>query len=155
MGDMEIENTGYDECHVSTTFIPNGMLGKIVNIYDETVPYTNEHKTGAIIDFDGVKVKYEKSEMSMLLLGYAISIHKSQGGSAKVTITLTPSCHAYMMNSNLLYVALTRTKEKSFHIGDKDTVNRAIKKKENFKRNTFLLDVLKKIKIKLNKKENK
>ena len=93
--------------------------------------------------------------MSMLLLGYAISIHKSQGGSAKVTITLTPSCHAYMMNSNLLYVALTRTKEKCFHIGDKDTVNRSIKKKENFKRNTFLLDILKKLKIKLNKKESK
>lgn len=155
MGDMEIENTGYDECHVSTTFIPNGMLGKIIDIYDEIIPYTNEHKTGAIIDFDGVRVKYEKSEMSMLLLGYAISIHKSQGGSAKVTITLTPSCHAYMMNSNLLYVALTRTKEKSFHIGDKDTVNRSIKKKENFKRNTFLLDILKKLKIKLNKEESK
>ena len=43
--------------------------------------------------------------------------------------------------SNLLYVALTRTKEKCFHIGDKDTVNRSIKKKENFKRNTFLLDI--------------
>ena len=155
MGDMKIENANPREYSVDTTFIPNGMLGKIVDIYDETIPYTNEHKTGAIIDFDGVRVKYEKSEMSMLLLGYAISIHKSQGGSAKVTITLTPSCHAYMMNSNLLYVALTRTKEKSFHIGDKDTVNRATKKKENFKRNTFLLDVLKKIKIKLNKKENK
>ena len=89
------------------------------------------------------------------IIGYAISIHKSQGGSAKVTITLTPSCHAYMMNSNLLYVALTRTKEKCFHIGDKDTVNRSIKKKENFKRNTFLLDILKKLKIKLNKKESK
>ena len=120
------------------------------NLYSE---YSNEVR--AIIDFYGVRVKYEKSEMSMLMLGYAISIHKSQGGSAKVTITLTPSCHAYMMNSNLLYVALTRTKEKCFHIGDKDTVNRSIKKKENFKRNTFLLDILKKLKIKLNKKESK
>lgn len=156
MGDMEIENASQnDEPSIDKTFIPNGMLGKIIDIYDEIVPYTNEHKTGAIIDFDGVRVKYEKSEMSMLLLGYAISIHKSQGGSAKVTITLTPSCHAYMMNSNLLYVALTRTKEKCFHIGDKDTVNRSIKKKENFKRNTFLLDILKKLKIKLNKKESK
>ena len=99
MGDMKIENANPREYSVDTTFIPNGMLGKIVDIYDETIPYTNEHKTGAIIDFDGVRVKYEKSEMSMLLLGYAISIHKSQGGSAKVTITLTPSCHAYMMNS--------------------------------------------------------
>ena len=114
---MNIENASQnDEPSIKNTFIPNGMLGKIIDIYDEIIPYTNEHKTGAIIDFDGVRVKYEKSEMSMLLLGYAISIHKSQGGSAKVTITLTPSCHAYMMNSNLLYVALTRTKEKCFHL---------------------------------------
>ena len=89
MGDMKIENANPREYSVDTTFIPNGMLGKIVDIYDETIPYTNEHKTGAIIDFDGVRV------------------------------------------------------------------NRATKKKENFKRNTFLLVVLKKIKIKLNKKENK
>ena len=60
-----------------------------------------------------------------------------------------------MMNSNLLYVALTRTKEEGFHLGDKNTVNKAIKKKENFKRNTFLLDILKKLKIKLNKEESK
>lgn len=154
MDDMKIENTNPDEVSINTTFIPNGMLGKIVDIYDEIIPYTNEHRTGAIIDFDGIRVKYEKSEMSMLLLGYAISIHKSQGGSAKVTITLTPSCHSYMMNSNLLYVALTRTKEEGFHLGDKNTVNKAIKKKENFKRNTFLLSILKKLeKIKLTSKE--
>ena len=48
-----------------------------------------------------------------------------------------------------------KKKKKCFHIGDKDTVNRSIKKKENFKRNTFLLDILKKLKIKLNKKESK
>ena len=100
MDDMKIENTNPDEVSINTTFIPNGMLGKIVDIYDEIIPYTNEHRTGAIIDFDGIRVKYEKSEMSMLLLGYAISIHKSQGGSAKVTITLTPSCHSYMMNNH-------------------------------------------------------
>lgn len=126
-----------------STFIPNGMLGKIVDIIEEYDVATKKKEKYAIIDFDGVKIRYSKSEMSMLLLGYAISIHKSQGGSAKVVILVTPSCHNYMMNSNLLYVGITRTKEKCFHIGNKNTVNKAVKKKENFKRNTFLLDILK------------
>ena len=60
-GDMNIENASQnDEPSINNTFIPNGMLGKIIDIYDEIIPYTNEHKTGAIIDFDGVRVKYEK-----------------------------------------------------------------------------------------------
>lgn len=137
---------------LAATFIPNGMLGKIVDFFDEFNVITHQYERGTIIDFDGVRVKYSKSEMSMLLLGYAISIHKSQGGSAKVVIMLTPSCHSYMMNSNLLYVGLTRTKEKCFHIGNKDTVNKSTKKKENFNRNTFLLGMLKKLKIKLESK---
>jgi len=48
-----------------------------------------------------------------------------------------------MLNSNLIYVGLTRMKEKCFHLGNPNTVNIAIKKKENFDRNTFLGDILK------------
>jgi exodeoxyribonuclease V alpha subunit len=47
-----------------------------------------------------------------------------------------------MLNSNLLYVGLTRTKEKCFHLGNISTINKAIKKKENFNRQTFLKDML-------------
>lgn len=151
--DIDTENMDSEMGNeLATTFIPNGMLGKIVDFFDDFNAITHQYERGTIIDFDGVRVKYSKSEMSMLLLGYAISIHKSQGGSAKVVIMLTPSCHSYMMNSNLLYVGLTRTKEKCFHIGNKDTVNKSTKKKENFKRNTFLLGMLKKLKIKLESK---
>lgn len=128
---------------INDMFVPNGMIGKIIDINEEFNPATKKREPCAIIDFDGVQIKYNKSEMSMLLLGYAISIHKSQGGSAKVVILISPSCHSYMMNSNLLYVGLTRTKEKCFHIGNKETVNKSVRKKENFKRNTSLLDALK------------
>ena len=49
-------------------------------------------------------------------LGYSISIHKSQGSSIKVVILVTPSAHIYMLNSNLIYVGLTRMKEKMFSL---------------------------------------
>ena len=47
-----------------------------------------------------------------------------------------------MLNSNLIYVGLTRMKERCFHFGDTTTVNRAIKKKANLSRNTFMQKML-------------
>lgn len=117
---------------IEETFIPNGMLGKIEHI---STSY-------AVINFDGVRVYYDKNDMQDIMLGYSISIHKSQGGSAPIVFLLTPSSHTYMLNSNLIYVGLTRMKTKLFHLGNKDTVNRAVKKKENYNRNTFMYDML-------------
>lgn len=110
------------------TFVPNGMIGKITSI----------QKDGVIIDFDGVEVVYTKTDMQNVALGYSISIHKSQGGSAKIVILLSPSSHEFMMNSNLLYVGITRTKEKCYHFGSIESVNRSIRKKENFNRKTLM-----------------
>jgi exodeoxyribonuclease V alpha subunit len=81
--------------------------------------------------------------MQMVGLGYSISIHKSQGGSIKVVILLTPQAHTFMLNSNIIYVGLTRMKERCFHLGNAHTVNQAIKKKANLIRDTFMQDLLK------------
>ena len=48
-----------------------------------------------------------------------------------------------MLNSNLIYVGLTRMKEKCFHLGKVDTVNQAVKKKANFARNTHMQRLIK------------
>jgi exodeoxyribonuclease V alpha subunit len=115
------------------TLIANGELGVIKEI---TLSY-------AIIDFDGTVVKYFRENMQNIAHGYSLTTHKSQGGSAKIVIFITPAAHTFMLSSNLLYVGLTRTKERCFHLGDMATVNRAIKKKENVNRNTFLFSMLK------------
>ena len=119
------------------TFIPNGMIGKVIDIFT----------TGMIIDFDGVLIKYDKSDLVDISLAYCISIHKSQGGSAKVIILITPPAHTYMLNSNLIYVGLTRTKEKCFHIGSSKTVNTSVLKKEDVRRNTFMKELMNKAKL--------
>nr|DAF74223.1 MAG TPA: ATP dependent DNA helicase [Bacteriophage sp.] len=115
------------------TFIANGETGKIKEITQNKV----------VIEFDDVLVEYDRSAMQMCGLGYCITIHKSQGSSIKVVILLTPSAHTYMLNSNLIYVGLTRMKERCFHFGDVTTVNRAIKKKANLARNTSMQKLLK------------
>lgn len=115
------------------TFIANGETGVIKDVY----------KSYILIDFDGVIVKYYRNDMQTIGLGYSISIHKSQGSSIKVVILLTPQSHTYMLNSNIIYVGLTRMKEKCYHLGNVYTVNEAIKKKANLTRDTFMQDLLK------------
>lgn len=123
---------GFDE-DLRETFIANGETGIVKDVFTSYL----------IIDFDGVKVKYYRNDMQMVGLGYCITIHKSQGSSIKVVILLTPQSHAYMLNSNLIYVGLTRMKEKCFHLGNIDTVNQSVKKKANFVRNTFMQKLIK------------
>lgn len=115
-----------------TAFISNGDVGIIKEIY----------KSYAVIDFDGIFVRYYRDDMNMIKLGYSISIHKSQGGSFDNIILCTPQSHAFMLNSNLIYVGLTRMKKKCYHLGTLQTVNQAIHKKENFNRLTFMQEML-------------
>ena len=112
----------------NTTFIANGESGKVVKILRDAM----------VIDYDGTLVYCPKGSMKNVRLAYAISTHKSQGGQFKVVILLTPRAHTYMLNSNLLYVGISRAKEKCYHLGEIKTVNLALKKKENFNRKTLL-----------------
>lgn len=116
-----------------TTFISNGECGKIIDINNDV----------AVIDFDGTEILYTKSDLINVRLGYSISIHSSQGGSIKIPILVTPKSHTFMLNSNLLYVGITRATQQVYHIGDIFTVNNACLKREDFNRNTFMEDFLK------------
>ncbi len=116
-----------------TAFVANGETAIIKEICN----------TYIIADFNGVLVKYYRNDMNMVKLGYAISIHKSQGGGFKTVILCSPQSHIFMLNSNLLYVGLTRMKEKLYHLGSLQSVNQAVKKKANLVRHTFMQKLLK------------
>ena len=115
------------------TFIANGETGIVDTVDDSSM----------VINFDGMYVRYNKNELKMIKLGYCISIHKSQGGSANIVIICSPQSHTYMLSSNILYVALTRMKKKCYHLGTLQTINIAVKKKANLIRKTFTADLLK------------
>ena len=117
---------------VPTAFIANGETGIVREIY----------KSYCIIEFDGVFVKYYRADMQMISLGYSITIHKSQGSSIKIVILCTPQSHIYMLNSNLLYVGLTRMKERCYHLGALNSINQAVKKKANLTRHTHMQELL-------------
>ena len=112
-------------------FVANGEIGTIIKIEYNKI----------IIQFDEIVI-YDKNDLINIKLAYSIGTIKSQGGQAKIVIMITPKAHTYMLNSNLIYVAQTRAKQKVFHLGEIETVNRAIKKKADFNRKTYLKDIL-------------
>lgn len=123
----------YQTGEIPTAFIANGETGKIVSVSE----------SGVIINFDGVYIQYNKSELTMIGLAYCITTHKSQGSSINNVIICTPKSHIFMLNSNLLYVAMTRMKQKCYHLGSYNTVNQAIAKKANLERQTLMQQLLK------------
>jgi exodeoxyribonuclease V alpha subunit len=139
--EAEIEEDPFDKDYMDspfedktpTAFVANGETGIIKEIYN----------TYVIVDFNGIRVRYYRNDMNMVKLGYAISIHKSQGGGFKTVILCTPQSHIFMLNSNLLYVGLTRMKQKLYHLGSLQSVNQAVKKKANLVRHTFMQKLLK------------
>lgn len=131
LSEEEIEEYEYNDA-TPTAFIANGETGVIREVY----------KTYVVIEFDGIFVKYYRNDMNMVGLGYCTTIHKSQGSSIKNVILCSPQSHIFMLNSNLLYVGLTRMKERCYHLGTLQSVNQATKKKANLSRNTFMQQLL-------------
>ena len=117
------------------TLIANGETGRIVSVNSQNM----------VVKFDNHYILRYKSDLDKMSLAYAITAHKSQGSGYKNVIVVTPSTHTYMLNSNLLYVAYTRSRERCFNIGNPKTIAVAIKKKQNLSRETFLQDIIKKI----------
>lgn len=121
-----------DSGEISETIVINGDIGIITKI----------EKSKVFVMIDGKTILYDSGEWSQLSLAYSISIHKVQGSDAKYVIVATPKAHKYFLDRNLLYVADTRGKEKVYHIGTTDVVRSALRKSQNFTRDTFLKNLL-------------
>lgn len=137
LGDIVMQRANNYEMQVyeeeDEAFVANGECSKISLI----------DKNFMVGDFDDIRIKYNREDLSDLALSYSYTIHKSQGSTIKVVIVISPRSHIYMSSSNLLYVAVTRSSDKCFHFGLPSTINMAMKKKENFNRHTFMQNLLK------------
>ena len=113
--------------------VSNGDIGYITGIYcvgDDTT---------VVVDFgDGRVMEYDSSDLDMLDLGYASTIHKSQGSEYKSVIINLQRAHFIMLTRPLVYTAITRGKEKVIIVGERKALCMAIKKTDTEKRGTCL-----------------
>ena len=107
----------------------NGEIGYITE-FD-----TGEGKTK--VDFNGEEKELDSSDLSDLRLGYAITVHKSQGTDWKNVIYCCFS-DTTMNKKNLVYTAVTRAKTNLVIIGDKKTFLASDKLKAKSKNSKLL-----------------
>ena len=119
-----------------TISVMNGDIGY--------VRYIKETDRGIImaVEFDTGMAQAYGPYMNNLLLGYAISIHKSQGSEAKAVIVITSPMHKRLLSRNLLYVADSRAKECLIELGDIEAIKEGLGRAENKERDTWLKELL-------------
>ena len=113
--------------------ISNGDIGYITSI---TRDDTDSVLT---VDFgDGRIAEYDGSDLEMLDLAYASTIHKSQGSEYKSVIINLQCAHAVMLVRPLVYTAITRAKERVLIVGERRALCIAIKRTDTEQRGTML-----------------
>lgn len=108
----------------------NGDIGHIAEITTEPVTI--------YVMFDGQSVTYEPGELDELQLAYAITIHKSQGSEFPAIVVPLASQHYMMLQRNLLYTAITRGKRLVIIVGDRRSLESAVRNQESGRRWTGL-----------------
>ena len=113
--------------------VSNGDIGTIARITQ------TENEVRVLVDFgDGRAREYDSADLDMLDLGYATTIHKSQGSEYSSVIINLQCAHTVMLNRPLIYTAITRGKDRVILVGERKALCIAIKKTETEKRGTCL-----------------
>lgn len=111
----------------------NGNMGIVKNIDDEFVTVDFVGLGEVILDSNGVK---------SLELGYAITVHKSQGSGFDTVIGAIDSSAYVMLNAELLYTLVTRAKKYCVLVGKNSAIRSAITKREIKNKQTYLTELL-------------
>lgn len=101
--------------------IRNGDLGEIVEVYDS--PHMGEY---GVMNIDGNHIDITDDTIENIDLGYAITIHKSQGSQWPKCILMLPSYASRMTDQSLLYTAVTRPTSELVMMGDSSLIQSAI-----------------------------
>lgn len=102
----------------------NGDLGYITDLLP--AKYTDSKQDELTINFDGNEVTYPRNEWYKISLAYAMSIHKSQGSEFQVVILPLTRSSSRMLQRNLLYTAITRSKSKLILLGESSAYQIAV-----------------------------
>ena len=120
-----------------TNNVFNGEEGFItyLDAYNRTIKVTFGKNLNKV-------VTYKKSEIAKLNLGYATTIHKSQGSEYEAVILIIPPECENFISHDAIYTAITRAKKNIFIIGDLDLLNKKLYEERQEPRQTLLNEYL-------------
>lgn len=114
----------------------NGDIGEIVSIF--YAKENTEKEDMIVISFDGNEVTYTKSEFTQFTHAFCCSIHKSQGSEFPIVVVPVVKSYYRMLRRNLIYTAITRSKQFLILCGEQDALLRGIENRDHLSRQTSL-----------------
>jgi exodeoxyribonuclease V alpha subunit len=114
----------------------NGEIGYITKIY----------KVGDMDRFeveypDNKVIVYGKNELDQLELAYAMTVHKSQGSGYKVVIVIIDNTHYTLLDTTLLYTAITRAKQRCLLLAEPSAYKKCLDNNKSIVRQTWLKEL--------------
>lgn len=113
LGDKVMQTTNDSKAEIS-----NGDIGYVTHVDQEGMKLK--------VDFGGREVEIRRDMLDNLTLGYAKTIHKSQGSEYPAVIMPMTMEHSILLRRELAYTGLTRAKKKAVLMGDIAAFNYAV-----------------------------
>ncbi|MEH7332766.1 ATP-dependent RecD-like DNA helicase [Neobacillus drentensis] len=118
----------------------NGDIGEIISII--YAKENTEKQDMIYISFEGNEVEYTKQDLSQITLAYCCSVHKSQGSEFPIVILPITRSYYRMLQRNLIYTAITRSKQSLILCGEEDALRMGVERADESKRQTTLCEKL-------------
>jgi exodeoxyribonuclease V alpha subunit len=105
------------------TYVVNGDTGTL-----ERALYNEEGQLKAVIVSldDGRRIKLEGDKINAIDLGYALTVHQSQGSEFECAFVVMTNGAPGLFNRKLLYTAVSRAKEQLYLFGDGNTLRNLV-----------------------------
>lgn len=129
---MLVTTNNYD----ANADIRNGDLGTITEVFENQ---NVENGAIGLVEVNGKAILVVPDILNKLDLGYAITIHKSQGSEWPTCFVMLPSEATQMIDQTLVYTAITRSTERLVMMGDEGVLKEAVRRgAAALKRKTYL-----------------
>ncbi|WP_430487427.1 SF1B family DNA helicase RecD2 [Priestia flexa] len=119
----------------------NGDMGEIVSVF--FAKENTEKQDMLVISFEGNEVTYTKQDFNQITHAYCCSIHKSQGSEFPIVVLPIVKSYYRMLRRNLLYTAVTRSKQFLILCGEEEAFQIGVNRNEDSVRQTNLQALLK------------
>ncbi|TKC20018.1 SF1B family DNA helicase RecD2 [Robertmurraya kyonggiensis] len=135
IGDKVLQLVNQPENHIF-----NGDIGEIVSIF--YAKENTEKEDMIIVSFDGIEATYTRGDLTQITHAFCTSVHKSQGSEFPIVILPVVKSYYRMLRRNLIYTAITRSKQSLILCGEEEALRMAVARADEQSRLTTLQDKL-------------
>jgi exodeoxyribonuclease V alpha subunit len=135
VGDKVLQLVNQPDKHVF-----NGDMGEVVSIF--YAKENTEKEDMVVVSFEGTEVTYTRQDLGQITLAYCCSIHKSQGSEFPIVILPIVKSYYRMLRRNLIYTAITRSKQFLILCGEEDALRTGVRRADEQMRQTTLSEKL-------------